>query len=170
VKQNGIGIFTQVNWIAFYCIFVIIGSFVYMWRDLRAAFGVIGACCGAGVAEILKEVYIHGMYLGSDEDRRCSLLRAIPVSVAIWLLLTLTVPLRMLLYIIRDIVCLFRNDPMLDNYSYPGNIMGSIGILFILYGVTGIISSSGAEGYVIIAVGAVVCIIAHMLCKVREYA
>ena len=86
----------------------------------------------------------------------------------VWILLTITIPIRMLWYMIRDIIYLFKEDDVLEDFSYTGNILGSVGIHVILIGIVGVFGVAKVFGGIALAAGIAMCIGAHFLCKSKE--
>ena len=80
----------------------------------------------------------------------------------------LTIPIRILIYLIRDIVYLFVEDYDLDDFSYTGHILGSVGIYVLLFGIVGLLSASTVLGGICTVIGLVACIIASKLCSRNE--
>ena len=79
-----------------------------------------------------------------------------------------TIPIRIVIYIIRDIIYLFLEDYDLEAFSFLGNFLGSVGIYALIVGVVALMSASYVVGGIGVGVGLVLCIVAHFLCKHRE--
>ena len=86
-----------------------------------------------------------------------------------WFVLIITIPLRILWYIIRDIIYIIKeDDEALDEFSYSGNLIGSIGTFLILFGFTGIMGAGKIAGIICLVIGIIAVIIANKLCRACE--
>jgi len=175
IERAGMEIFSVTNWLTFYCIWVILGWFIYLWRDMRAVFKVFFAVlCGdySGAGIVIVSVYRNGTLVSTYEDTSDSgsqILVAILCAALAWVALTITIPIRMLWYMIRDIFYLFKEDEVLEDFSYMGNLLGSVGIHVIIVGIAGVFGIARMFGAIALVVGIAMCIGAHYLCKAVEY-
>lgn len=170
IGAAGWKIFSVTSWLTLYAVWVILGWFIYLWRDMRTVVGAFMSCSLTGCGTILKDVYVNGVYTGTVEenDGGAGILIGLIYAAITWVILTLTIPLRMIWYVIRDIIYLFKEDEVLEDFSYSGNLLGSIGIHVILIGIAGVFGAGMVLGIVSLIVGVGLCIAAHFLCKSCE--
>ena len=172
IKANGLDIFTIENWLSFYGVMVAFGMFIYLWRDIRCMGKIFCAVMDSGgeMVRVIVTTYVNGVCVDSHTELRGgpSLFLAIAVSILCFVFFTFTIPIRMLIFIIRDIVFLFKEDYDLDAFSYTGNILGSVGVYVLIFGIVGLISNSYLVGGIASVVGLVMCIVASKLCKNKE--
>lgn len=171
LSSTGVEVLDLTFFLTLYCVWVILGWFIYLWRDMRT---VIGAFMSGSLPESMitvKDVYVNGVYSGSmtESDAGANLMMRIICAFTVWILLTVTIPLRMLWYLIRDIIYLFKEDEVLEDFSYTGNLLGSIGIHVIIFGLAGVFGVERIVGIIALIVGVGMCIGAHFVCKSREY-
>ena len=162
----------MINWLTFYGVMIVTGMFIYLWRDLRMMvkiFSAIMDSMSTGVRVIIH-TYINGAYAGSRETYEGSsgIFLASIITVICFMVFTITIPLRILIYIIRDIVYLFVEDYDLDEFSFIGNIMGSVGIYVVVFGFVGLLSANLIVGGISTVAGLIMCIVASKLCKNKE--
>ncbi|MBR2024581.1 MAG: hypothetical protein IKA02_02090 [Clostridia bacterium] len=172
IFEKGVSIFQVENWLTFYGIMVVTGMFIYLWRDLRMMvkiFSAIMDSMSTGVRVIIH-TYINGAYAGSRETYEGSsgILLASIITILCFMVFTITIPIRILIYVIRDIVYLFKEDYDLDEFSFIGNIMGSVGIYVLVFGFVGLLSANLLLGGISTVVGVIMCIVASKLCKRKE--
>ena len=172
IFEKGVSIFQVENWLTFYGVMIVTGILVYLWRDVRAMIKIFAAImdsAGEGV-RVIVHTYINGAYAGSREEIQGgpSVFFAIVISILCFMLFTITIPLRIIIHIIRDIVYLFKEDYDLDEFSFVGNIMGSVGIYVLLFGIVGLLSANLLLGGICTAVGIIMCVVASILCKRKE--
>ena len=172
IFEKGVSIFQIENWLTFYGVMIVTGMFIYLWRDLRMMVKIFSAVMDSmstGVRVIIH-TYINGAYAGSRETYEGSsgIFLASIITVICFMVFTITIPLRILIYIIRDIVYLFIEDYDLDEFSYIGNILGSVGIYVLIFGLVGLLSASVLLGGICTVVGIIMCIVASILCKRKE--
>lgn len=169
IKESGFKIFSVTNWIGFYAMLMICGWFVYLWRDARIVLKVFITANPMESFVIVKEVVVNGFVTDRYEDRDDSgIAKAIIMAGLAWVVLTVTIPLRILWYIIRDIIYLFKEDEEMESFSYTGNIMGSVGIHILLFSISALFSGSTVPGVIALVLGLGLCIAAHFLCRSTE--
>lgn len=169
LAQSGLKVFSVTNWLTLYCVWVILGWFIYLWRDLRAVLDTFLSASIAASTTIIIHVYVNGIYTGSREESDGGWFVGLIYALIVWFVLTITIPIRMLWYVIRDIIYLFKEDELMEDFSYTGNLLGSIGIHVILMGIAGVIGVERVFGAVALIVGIGMCIGAHFLCRSKEY-
>ncbi|MBQ4066610.1 MAG: hypothetical protein IJD22_03080, partial [Clostridia bacterium] len=171
-KEKGLSVFSVENWLVFYGVMIMFGQFIYLWRDLRAMSKIYGAIMEAGgeTFEVIVTTYVNGCYSGQHTELRGggSPLVALLISVLCFMVFMLTIPIRIIIYIIRDIVFLFKEDYDLDGFSYTGNILGSVGIYVLLFGIVALIGQSTVLGIICTVLGIAMCVVASILCKKKE--
>ena len=172
VQENGLKIFTVNNWLSFYGAMIALGMFIYLWRDLRTMVKIFCAVMdsmGEGI-HVIVHTYINGAYAGSRHEIQGgpSVFVALIVTVLAYMVFLLTIPIRILIYLIRDIVYLFVEDYDLDDFSYTGHILGSVGIYVLLFGIISLLSANTVIGIIGTVIGLVACIIASKLCSRNE--
>ena len=172
LKEQGLNIFNVENWLVFYGAMIVTGMFVYLWRDLRSLKKIFGAMLEERhpPIRVIIKVYVDG-YL-TDEysyiDDGTSMIAAFFVALVSYVLFLLTYPIRILIHIVRDIVYLIKEDDEIEGFSILGNILGSVGIYVLLFGIVGLIGTSYLIGAICTVVGLGMCIVAHFICKYFE--
>lgn len=175
VKEAGLGIFRPSSWLTFYGLMAVLGWFIYLYRDARVVISIFLAVLSdnwSGAGTIVYNVYRNGVHVGTyadDTGNFAKLAIALIVAMISWFVLTVTIPLRILWYLIRDIIYLFaEDDEALDEFSYLGNLLGSIGIYLALFGFAGIMGAGMVVGIISLVVGIVLVVIGTKLCKECE--
>lgn len=169
VSEAGMNIFNVTNWLVFYGMLVLLGWFVYLWRDLRAMAKIFFAILDGDGTSVIVRTYINGVF--SEEytmSNGGNFFIAAIVTVLCYVVFLVTIPIRMLIHIIRDIIYLFAEDDSIEGFSLVGNFLGSVGIYALLVGMVGLLSASYAVGGIGAGIGIALCIIARILCKRRE--
>lgn len=172
LKEQGLDIFNVENWLVFYGAMIITGMFIYLWRDLRSLKKIFGAMLEDRYppVKVIIKVYVNGYV--TDEysyiDNGTSMIAAFFVALLCYVLFLLTYPLRILVQIVSDIVHLVRDDDEIEGFSIVGNILGSVGIYVLLFGIMGLLGASYLIGGICTVVGVGMCIGAHFICKNRE--
>ena len=172
IEQKGLNIFSVNNWLTFYGLMVVLGMFIYLWRDLRAMIKIFCAVmdsAGEGTY-VIVHTYINGAYAGSRTELvgGPSIILALIVTVLCYFVFLLSIPLRILIHLIRDIVYLFKEDYELEGFSVIGNILGSVGVYVLIFGFVGLMGAGYLIGGIGTVLGIGMCIAAHVLCKRRE--
>ncbi len=152
-----------------YGMMTLFGFVFYMYNDLRAAFK-IGAMVAKGstVRTVVVNTYINGSLVDSHEKKESdgSLFMGI---VAFWLsymLFLLTVPIRMIITITKDIIHILGGDSNEEGFPLFGNIFGSIGVYAAIYCFINFKMSGLGTVAIISGIIAVVgLIVAGILCK-----
>lgn len=168
--ERGPAIFQVENWLIFYGAMIAFGCFVYLWRDVRNMIKIFGALMeGEGVPVIIS-TYVNGVCVESYESTSGgpSVFLALLVTVLCYMVFLLTIPIRILIHIVRDIIYLIREDYELDGFSLLGNILGSVGIYVAVFGVAGLFGGSPVVGGIAAVVGIAMCVVAGILCKRKE--
>ena len=172
VKDAGLGIFRPSSWLTLYGLIAILGWFMYLYRDARVVISIFIAVLSdnwSGAGTIVYNVYKNGIHVGTyadDTGNFAKIAIALIAAMISWFVLTVTIPLRILWYLIRDIIYLFaEDDEALDEFSYLGNLLGSIGIYLALFGFAGIMGAGMVIGIISLVVGIVLVVIGTKLCK-----
>ena len=170
VKEAGLGIFNVTNWLTFYGVLVILGWFIYMWRDIRTMVKIFFAMLDGEGGRIIVKTYINGVFAGeyTEYTGGGKILAAFILTLLCYVVFIVTIPIRIVIYIIRDIIYLFLEDYDLEAFSFLGNFLGSVGIYALIVGVVALMSASYVVGGIGAGVGLALCIVAHFLCKHRE--
>lgn len=175
IKELGLGIFSPSSWLTFYGLMAVLGWLFYLFRDIRVVISVFLAVLSdnwSGAGEIVYAVYRNGCRVGTyvdDTGNFAKIAMALIVAMLCWFVLIITIPLRILWYIIRDIIYIIKeDDEALDEFSYSGNLIGSIGTFLILFGFTGIMGAGKIAGIICLVIGIIAVIIANKLCRACE--
>lgn len=169
VAEKGLGIFEVENWLSFYGAMCVFGMFIYLWRDVRAMIKIFGAIIelGGSAVPVIVRTYVNGVC--TDEYR--SYQGGMPVWVALiitvlcFMVFILSIPIRILIHLVRDIIYLFAEDYELDGFSYVGNILGSVGIYAAVFGVAMLAIGNLLVGGIAAGAGILSCLLASYLCK-----
>ena len=168
VKEKGTGIFNVYNWLTFYAMLMILGWFVYLWRDGRVVVRVFLAAKISCASSVIVTVLRNGTVVNEYEESDSGIAQAIIAAGLVWVFLTLIIPIRIVWYLLRDIIYLFRHDEALEEFFYIGNIMGSVGIFVCLFGIAGLFGAGKTVGIIALVVGLLLCFIASKICKAVE--
>lgn len=172
LKEKGLSIFGVENWLVFYGVMIAFGMFVYLWRDLRSLKKIFCAMMEAHhpPVKVIVKTYTNG-YL-TDEysyiDDGSSFIAALIVTFICYVIFLFTIPLRIVIQIIRDIFYLFAEDYEIEAFSIVGNILGSVGVYVLLFGIVGLMGGSPVPGIIGLLLGIGMCVGAHFICKRRE--
>ncbi len=163
----------------FYGIMIAFGCIFFMYQDLRAAFRAavmtFFACPPGQTIKVLYHTYVNGVCVGSTEKEEgdggnmIRLLFAMIVFMLVYMFFILTVPVRLIINICKDIYHIARDDDDEEGFPIFGNILGGIGIYALLFGFLGYMASWNTV-LVIAAfvVGIPLFIIGGKLCKTAE--
>lgn len=169
LKEQGLGMFKVENWLTFYGTMIVTGMLLYLWRDLRSLKKIFGAMLESHsppVKVIVKE-YVNGFV--TDEysyiDDGTSMIAAFVVTLISYIFFLITYPIRILIHVIRDIIYLFVEDYDIEGFSLIGNILGSVGVYVLLFGIVSLLGASYLAGGIGTAIGIGMCIGAHFICK-----
>lgn len=168
--ERGPAIFHVENWLVFYGAMIAFGCFAYLWRDVRSMIKIFAALMeGEGVPVIIS-TYVNGVCVDSYESTSggSNAFFATVVTLLCYIVFLFTIPIRMLIHIVRDIIYLIKEDYELDGFSLPGNILGSVGIYVSIFGVAGLFGGSVVVGIIALGVGIAMCVVAGILCKRAE--
>ncbi|MBR6562558.1 MAG: hypothetical protein IKK70_01300 [Clostridia bacterium] len=169
LKEKGLSIFGVENWLSFYGVMVVFGMFVYLWRDLRSLKKIFCAMMEERhpPVKVIVKTYVNGFV--TDEysyvDDGSSFIAALIVTFICYVIFLLTIPLRIVIHLIRDIIYLFKEDYELDGFSVTGNILGSVGVYVLLFGIVSLMSANTVAGIIGTLLGIGMCVGAHFLCK-----
>ena len=169
VSEAGFGIFNVTNWLTFYGVLVILGWFIYLWRDIRSMAKIFCALLEGDGTTVIVKVYINGIF--SEEYTTTNggnIAFALIITLICYLIFIITTPIRMLIHIVRDIIYLIKEDDEIEGFSFLGNILGSAGIYSLIVGITGLFGAGVLIGGIATAIGIALCIAAHFICKHRE--
>ena len=169
IREAGFGIFNVTNWLVCYGVMVILGWFIYLWRDVRAMGKIFGALLEGDGSTVIVKVYINGAF--SEEYTTTNggnIMSALILTGLCYTVFLVTIPIRMLIHIIRDIIYLFKEDYDIEAFSFVGNFLGSVGIYALIVGFVGLMSASYLIGGIGTVLGIVLCIVARFICRRRE--
>ncbi|MBQ8908209.1 MAG: hypothetical protein IJY71_06460 [Clostridia bacterium] len=170
VADAGWGIFNVTSWLTFYGAMIILGWFIYLWRDLRTMVKIFFALLEGDGTRVIIRTYINGVIAEEREEyaNGSNIFIALMLTVLCYVVFLVTIPIRILIHIIRDIIYLFKEDDDIEAFSFVGNILGSVGIYVLIAGVVGLMSASLVMGGICTAIGIAACIAARFICKRRE--
>lgn len=169
IGEAGLDIFNVTNWLTFYGVMIILGWFIYLWRDLRSMAKIFSAIVDGDGTTVIVKTYVNGYLIDEHtETNGGNPLVALILTMLCYIVFLVTIPIRMLIHIVRDIVYLFKEDYDIEAFSFLGNFLGSVGIYALLVGIVGLLSASYIVGGVGSVLGLALCISAHFICKRRE--
>lgn len=170
VADAGWGIFNITSWLTFYGAMVILGWFIYLWRDLRTMVKIFFALLEGDGTRVIIRTYINGVFAEESEGYASgsNLYIALMLTILCYVVFLVTIPIRILIHIIRDIVYLFIEDYDIEAFSFVGNILGSVGIYALIVGFVYLMSASYVVGMIAAVFGIAACIAARFICKRRE--
>ncbi len=159
--------------LTFYGMIVAFGCVFYLYSDLRSAIK-IGAIAAAGdgkVYTVVISTYINGVYSGSRTETYTngSPFIGCVAFVLSYMLFIITIPLRMVVIIIKDIIHIAAGDANEEGFPLFGNLFGSIGVYAALVCFITLYTSAPVVWSIIAGVIAIPClIIAGKLCRNAE--
>ncbi len=169
IADAGWGIFNVTSWLTFYGAMIIVGWFIYLWRDLRAMAKIFSAILDGDGATVIIRTYINGVFAEEyTTTNGGNIFVALLLTGLCYIVFLVTIPVRILIHIIRDIIYLFKEDDDIEAFSFVGNILGSVGIYALIVGIVGLMSASYVIGGIATVLGIAACIVAHFICKRRE--
>ena len=170
ISEAGWKVFNVTNWLVFYGVMVILGWFIYLWRDVKSMIRIFFALLDGEGTVIIVKTYINGIYQGehTEYSNGSRLLVALVITMLCYVLFVVTIPIRILIHIIRDFIYLFIEDYEIEAFSFLGNFLGSIGIYALIVGFVGLMSANYLIGGIAAVLGIALCIAAHFICKHRE--
>ena len=170
VADAGWGIFNVTSWLTFYGAMIILGWFIYLWRDLRTMAKIFFALLEGDGTRVIIRTYINGVFAEEHEGYSggSNIFIALLLTGLCYIVFLVTIPIRILIHIIRDIIYLFKEDDDIEAFSFVGNILGSAGIYVLIAGIVGLMSASYVVGGIATAIGLAACIAARFICKNRE--
>ena len=165
-KNAGIkGLFSVSNFVKLYFTIVLVGMGYYLWKDARSAYFIGRNVENYSIRDALlslKECAFAGQYAHSDEIPGITNILALLIgTVVAYAILALTLPIRVLIVVVRDIIGILF--PMDSFEKIPGfaNFIGSLGCYLVLLGFTLMFKLSFWIGLVTLLVGALLVIPAH---------
>lgn len=172
IKEEGFGIFDIENWLVFYGAMIVGGMFIYLWNDLRSMKKIFCAMEEERhpPVRVIIKVFVNGYcteeysYIDYGTDMIASLL----VTIMCYFIFLITIPIRIVIHLIRDIFYLFAEDDEIEGFSIIGSILGSVGIYVLMFGIVGFIGVSIVTGVICSVVGLGMCIGAHFICRYCE--
>ena len=170
VADAGWGIFNVTSWLTFYGAMIILGWFIYLWRDLRTMAKIFFALLEGDGTRVIIRTYINGVFAEEHEGYSggSNIFIALLLTGLCYIVFLVTIPIRILIHIIRDIIYLFKEDYDVEAFSFVGNFLGSVGIYALIVGLVGLVSQSYVVGGIAGGIGLAMCIAAHFICKRRE--
>ena len=170
VKAAGWEIFNITSWLTFYGALILLGWFIYLWRDLRTMVKIFFALLEGDGTRVIIRTYINGVFAEEHEEyaNGSNIFIALILTILCYVVFLVTIPIRILINLIRDIIYLVKEDDDIEAFSFLGNILGSVGIYALIVGIVGLVSQSYVIGVIAGGVGLAMCIAAHFLCKRRE--
>lgn len=170
VADAGWGIFNVTSWLTFYGVMVLLGWFIYLWRDLRTMVKIFFALLEGDGTRVIIRTYINGVFAEESETyaNGSNTFIALMLTILCYVVFLVTIPIRILIHIIRDIIYLFKEDDDIEAFSFLGNFLGSVGIYSLIVGFVYLMSASYAVGVIAAVLGIALCVAAHFICKHRE--
>ncbi|MBE6594827.1 MAG: hypothetical protein E7644_03390 [Ruminococcaceae bacterium] len=170
VADAGWGIFNVTSWLTFYGVMVLLGWFIYLWRDLRTMVKIFFALLEGDGTRVIIRTYINGVFAEESETyaNGSNTFIALMLTILCYVVFLVTIPIRILIHIIRDIIYLFKEDDDIEAFSFLGNFLGSVGIYSLIVGFVYLMSASYAVGAIAAVLGIALCVAAHFICKHRE--
>ncbi len=142
------------------------------YQDLRSSLklALIAARAGGPVVTYTVKTYINGVFEGSEEytDTGFRFMIFVLVFILLEFLFVITIPLRLLIIIIKDIYHIIADDPDEEGFSIFGNILGSFGFYALIFGAVQMVMSQYVVGGIVLAIALALLIFAGKLCKKYE--
>ncbi len=157
----------------FYGVMCALCCVLFGYQDLAVCFDVfwmiIKGAGGGPVTRYVVHTYVNGVHMSTreylDDNSSGSLPVAILAFVLVYFFLILTVPLRLLIVIGKDIYHIIAGDPDEEGFPLLGNILGSIGVYALLYGVVNAVLSQFVVAGICLVPAVALLIVAGKLCK-----
>ncbi len=159
--------------LTFYGAMGIFGFIFFGYQDLRSSLKLaLIAANGGSVVTYTVNTYINGVFVGSREesDGGFNPIIFFIVFILVEWLLVLTIPLRLLIIIIKDLYHIIAGDPDEEGFAIFGNILGSFGFYTLIFGAVQMVMSQYVVGGIALAIAIALFILAEKLCrKYEEY-
>ena len=169
-KKAGIsGLFKFPGVGRFYLTMLLVGLVFYFWKDAKSAYLIGRKIENYGFFEglrTIKTTLIYGQYACSEEFygfyRPLWLILGTLVS---YIVLLITLPIRVIILIVRDIIGIITPRDDVDIIPMSGNFIGSIAIYLIVLGFVIVFNSVFWIGLILIVGGGALTLLGHKLSK-----
>ncbi len=160
----------------FYGMMVAFGCVFFMYQDLRACFKIAIAAFRAGgpPISIISRTYVNGVCVGytyvHDEGAFfVKLLIAMITFMFVYMFFLLTIPIRMIIIICKDIFHIASGDANEEGFPIFGNLIGTVGVYGLLFAWMGFMASWNMALVIISLIIAIPALVfASKLCKKGE--
>ena len=170
IKEAGFkGIISVTSIWELYGTILLVGMVYYFWKDGRSAFFIGRKIENFGVYDglmCLKEAAFCGQYANSDEmPGFFNVIALILGTAATYAILVLTLPIRVAINIVRDLIGIVFPLTVVEKVPNFGNLIGSLATFAIFLGFVIMFKLTFWIGLIFIVVGAVLTIPAHKVTK-----
>ena len=173
-KEKGIkGIFNIDSVWKLYKTIVLVGIIFYLWVDIRTAYQLGKIIDIYDIKEGLytfKDVILNGQYAGDLGDGSCNKpVVAILAMIVSYLVLVVTLPLRVIILIFKDLIGIFAGSEAVEKIPVWGNLLGSVGAYFVVLGIYLMFTFVFWIGAIFVAVSALLLFFGHKVTKNNCY-
>ncbi len=171
VNQKGLeSFFSPSSWLMSWATVCFIGGLFFLWKDICNSFNVIGALYdGATVTEYIVHVYVNGICVGSKHVVSSSapgFVMSVLIGFIVYIISFLLMPIRLVVLLISDIVHAITGSE--EGFSLFGNLLGSVGMLMLLYAIIMLLCAEFLLGAIFGVVGIILMIVARFLCNMAS--
>ena len=139
-------------------------------KYIRTMAKIFSALAGGDGTRVIIATYINGVFAEEHESYvgGGNIFVALILTMLCYFVFLVTIPIRILIHIIRDIIYLFKADDDIEAFSFIGNFLGSVGVYALFVAIAGLAGASYVIGAIAAALGVGLCIAARAICKRRE--
>ena len=148
---------------------LLVGLVFYFWKDAKSAYLIGRKIENYGILEglrTIKTTLIYGQFACQEEFygfyRPVLLILGTVVS---YIVLLITLPIRIVIVIGRDLVGIIAPMDLVDIIPMFGNFVGSVAVYLIVLGFVIVFTSTFWIGLIFIVVGAALTLLGHKLSK-----
>lgn len=173
-KNKGFkGIFNINSIWQLYKTIVLVGLVFYLWIDVRSAYQLGKIIDIYGMNEGLytfKDVILNGQYAGDLGDGSFNKpIIGILAMIASYAILVVTLPLRVIILIFKDLIGIFAGSEAAEKIPVWGNLLGSFGAYFVVLGFYLMFTFVFWIGAIFVILGALLLFFGHKVTKNNCY-
>ncbi len=173
-KDKGIKGLIQIDNIGLlYKTILIVGLIYFLWVDIRTAYQLGKIIDIYDLREglyIFKDVILNGQYAGDQGDGSFNKpIIAILVMIVSYAILVVTLPLRVIILIVKDIIGLIIGSEGVEKVPVFGNLLGSLGTYFVILGIYLMFVLTFWIGAIFVVIGALLIFFGHKVTKNNAY-
>ncbi len=171
VAENGFAsFFSPSSWLMSWATVCFIGGLFFLWKDIRNSFNFVGALHdNATIEEYIVHVYVNGKCVRSEHvvsSNAPGFVMSVLIGFIVYIISFLLMPIRLVVLLISDIVHAITGSE--EGFSLFGNLLGSVGMLMLLYAIIMLLCAEFLLGAIFGVVGIILMIVARFLCNMAS--